>query len=878
MTNGGLAGESILHTKIGPPPVRSVIHRARLYERLDSGATRKLTVVSAPAGYGKTTLVSSWLGERSLDSCWVNLDQLDSSAQRVATYLGAALDRLEQRDSPPGLNRWVTFLNGLAARQRDTMVVLDDYHLAESAEVNDLVMSLLEHLPPTTHLILTTRADPALRLAKLRGQAQLVEIRESDLAFTVDEIKAFLADVGGTSLGTAQVQTLSQTTEGWIAGLQILASSLKGSADPSRLVAELSARQRYLRDYLVEEVLSRLDPPTLEFLERCSILERLSADLCDAIMGRTDSRELLSAISRQNLFVSPLDEEHRWFRLHHLFTDVLSARLQDDHAEELPALHGKASEWFAAHNHPIEAINHRVAAGDAVASAELIEQHGEWLMKRGELVTAKRWISSIPQEVCASYPVVVLLRAWAAVMEGRPLEDIERELDSIRTGAYEAQVLSLRSYLAVLQGKDQEALRLSKQAARIANEPNSFEGGFAKSRLAAARLACGKVSEAIDLLESVADESIVAGNLLVAVVALVHKAGALARRGDLGGGEQAYQRALDLATQHDGGDRRPWFVGWALLGLGEISRLRGDIEGALELFCEGLETSSNWLDLYAFFTILGFHHALLARGRQEQALEELRSAEQLARKSAIPLYYARLVEAHRMLVLLRCGRLQEARTRRTASHSPSRRGTDESYIEALVSDLEILARARLAMLEGDARRCIDLALPVALSARDQERGLHALSAELLLAQAYWQAEEIDEATSVLQRALSFAAERGIVQPFVDEGPELARILYRARTLGVDHPFIGKLLAAFPLDQQSAAAAETQPHSIEPLSAREVKVLTLISQGLSNKEVAAKLYLSVRTVKWYMSNIYAKLDVSSRTQAIAKARRLEILPE
>ncbi|HET6486363.1 MAG TPA: LuxR C-terminal-related transcriptional regulator [Spirochaetia bacterium] len=876
MTDSGFGSESILQTKIVRPPVRSVVHRKRLYERLESGAARKLTVISAPAGYGKTTLVSSWLGERSRDHCWVNLGQLDGSAQRVTTYLGAALDRLEQRESPPGPNHWVAFLNGLAERQQDTMLIFDDYHLAESAEVNDLVMSLLENLPPTAHLVLITRIDPALRLAKLRGQGELVEIRESDLAFTIEEIRAFLTEAGGVSLTSEEALAISHTTEGWIAGLHILASSLKGSADPSRLIGELSGGQRYVRDYLVEEVIARLDPSTLDFLERCSILERLSADLCDAVTGRSDSRDVLAAIDRQNLFVSPMDEEGRWFRLHHLFAGVLSARLQESHAKELPILHRKASEWFDAHHNPVEAINHRVASGDAAASAELIDRYGEWLLKRGELMTARRWIGSLPDEVCAGHPLILLLRAWAAIMEGRPLEEIEKELESIGTGAFEAQVLSVRSYLAVLQGKDQEALRLSKQAARIAGEPDSFVSGFAKSRVAVARLASGQVSEAIELLESTANESLETGNSLVSVVSLVHKAGALVRRGDLDGGEQAYRRALDLAA-HDDGSRR-WFVGWVLLGLGEVHRLRGDIEGALELFREGAETSSNWLDFYDFYNILGFAQALMAKGRESEALEGLRSAERLAHKSATPLFFERLVDALWMLVLLKSRRLPEARARLSTPASRDKPGTGASYVESLVSDLEILARARLALLEGENRPCIDLALPVALEARKQERGLHALYADLLLVQAHWRAEEIDEATTVLERALSFASERGIVQPFVDEGPELARILYRARTLGVDHPYIGKLLAVFPLDQQSAAAVEAQPQSVEPLSAREVKVLTLLSQGLSNKEVAAKLYLSVRTVKWYTSNIYGKLGVSSRTQAIAKARQLEILPE
>ena len=305
MTDGGFGSESILQSKIVRPPVRNIVHRERLYERLDDGAARKLTIVSAPAGYGKTTLVASWLGKRSLDYCWVNLGRLDNSAQAVTMYLWAALERLEKGEGSAGSNRWSAFLNALTARRQETIVILDDYHLAESAEVNDLVMLLLEHLPPTAHLVIITRVDPTLRLARLRGQAELVEVRQSDLALTLEEIEVFLTEVSPVALAKEVVQSLFRATEGWVAGLQILTSSLRDGADPFRLIGELGGRQRYLRDYLIEEVLARLDPPTLEFLERCSILEQLSADLCNAVTGRTDSREVLSAMDRQNLFVSP---------------------------------------------------------------------------------------------------------------------------------------------------------------------------------------------------------------------------------------------------------------------------------------------------------------------------------------------------------------------------------------------------------------------------------------------------------------------------------------------------------------------------------------------------------------------------------------------
>ena len=719
MTDGELGSESILQIKIVRPPLRNIVHRRRLYEQLDNGAARKLTIVSAPAGYGKTTLVASWLGERSFDYCWVNLGRLDNSAQRVTMYLGAALDQLEEQESAKGSNRWVAFLNALTARRRETIVILDDYHLAESAEVNDLVMLLLEHLPATAHLVIITRVDPALRLAKLRGQAELVEVRQSDLALTFQEIQAFLTEVSGVDLARDVVQSLSLATEGWVAGLQILTSSFRDGADPSRLIGELIGRQRYLRDYLVEEVLSRLDPLILEFLERCSILERLSADLCNAVTGRTDSREVLSAMDRQNLFVSPQDEEHRWFRLHHLFSEVLLARLQDDHADELPVLHRKASEWFVAHNQPVEAINHRVASGDTDAAAELINGRAEWLMKQGELMVARKWIGWLPDEICVRYPVIMLLRAWAGIEDGRPLGQIERELDAIRgTGAYEAQVLCLRSYLAGLQGKDEQALQLSEKAARIIDEPDLFVSGHAKFRVAVARLASGETSEAIDLLESAAEESLQAGNLLVAAEALAHKARAMVERGEIDSGEQTYQRTIDLVA-HPGGSRKG-YVAWALIGLGEIDRLRGNIDGAIGAFPRRDGDFANWLDLNTFSTSLGIAHALLAKGREADAFDALRSAEELASRPTIPLYFTRLVEAHRALVLLRCGRLQEARALMKEPPLHDVLSTDVSYVEALVSDLEILARARLALLEKNPRGCLDLALPVAFRAREQE--------------------------------------------------------------------------------------------------------------------------------------------------------------
>ena len=386
------------------------------------------------------------------------------------------------------------------------------------------------------------------------------------------------------------MQSLFLATEGWVAGLQILTSSLRDGADPSRLIGELGGRQRYLRDYLIEEVLARLDPPTLEFLERCSILEQLSADLCNAVTGRTDSREVLSAMDRQNLFVSPQDEEHRWFRLHHIFAEVLSARLQDDHAEELPVLHRKASEWFVAHNQPVEAINHRLASGDTDAAAELINVRAEWLMKQGELMVAKKWIGSLPEEICVRYPVIMFLRAWAGIENGRPLGRIERELDSIGGNR------SVRGpgIVPAQLHRGTSRQRRAGSAAIREGQPNRSTNGTC--------LSMGMRSSGWQWHGSPRGRPVRGSTCWSRRPKNLCRPGACwwrrrlspIRRGPWSNAARstAESRRISEPLTLWSSPAAPagGYVAWALIGLGEIDRLRGNIDGALELFREGMET------------------------------------------------------------------------------------------------------------------------------------------------------------------------------------------------------------------------------------------------------------------------------------------------
>ncbi len=705
-----------------------------------------------------------------------------------------------------------------------------------------------------------------------------MEIRASDLQFTTAEVEEFLHTVGGVSMESGEIASLASRTEGWIAGLQMIAASLRNCPDPSRFVRELSADNRFVLDYLVEEVFARLDPDLQEFLLGCSVLERLNPDLCKAVTGRSDAAELLEYADKNNLFVTPLDDGRHWYRLHHLFGDVLYARLEQAAPEEPTVLHARAAEWLITHGHAAEAVDHLIAANRYQEAAELVEGHAEKMMMSGKVRPVMRWITALPSELPGAHPVIDAIRAWISLLSGEPMERVEEKLSRIAGGPFDALVLSLRAYIAIVRGRSAEGIGLANKAMEKMPERYHFLKGFACLTGALAQILSGDMERAFDMLARAGDESLAAGNVLVAVLALAYHAEIRLHHGQVRTAETLYERALALSSDQEG-TRIPC-SGAGLQGLGLVEWLRGNLEEAVELFRQGIDAYRGWFGPANIDAYIGLARALDSLGRADESDVAIAEAEQLARQFDATEFDDRLVDCVHSELLIRRGRVAEARAIRddgppVARDDKSREINAESFIIAY----EALIEARLRIEEGDVEKCIGLAERLAERARELGRLITALDAELLLTRAYWRSDRADAAFAALERALLIAGPEGIVQRFVDEGPEMARILYESRTAGNRDEFIGAILAKFPLNEQSSAAASVHDdRSIDALTAREVEVLTLLSRGLSNKEAASELCVSVRTVKWHTSHIYAKLDVTSRTQAIARARQLGILAD
>ncbi len=509
----------VLITKLYIPPTRPrVVSRPRLIERLNEGLHRKLTLLSAPAGFGKTTLVSEWIVENDQPAAWLSLDEGDSDPERFLMYLiaalqtvapeiGAGVTRVLALPRPPSTRSLLTaLLNDISALPSPIVLVLDDYHLVDSEPVTEAIAFLIEHLPPQMHLVITTREDPPFPLPRLRAREQMTELRAADLRFTAGETAAFMSDVMGLDLSESDVATLETRTEGWIAGLQLAALSMRDRDDLPGFIQAFAGDDRYIVDYLVEEVLQRQPPHLRQFLLQTSILHRLSGPLCDTVTGRDDSRKLLEALERGNLFVIPLDDKRQWYRYHRLFAEVLGAYLLDEHPDEVPLLHRRASEWFQQREMPTEAIYHAFAADDFALAADLVERSLPAMGRSRQEATLLVWMRALPAEVIRVRPVLsvhyagILMQA-SGQLEGVEdlLRDAERWLD-LKAGVppppgqmvvgdddafrrLPGQIAIYRAGQALIRGDVDGTMRYAGQALDLLPEHDDFGRGAAAGLL-----------------------------------------------------------------------------------------------------------------------------------------------------------------------------------------------------------------------------------------------------------------------------------------------------------------------------------------------------------------------------------------------------------
>ena len=750
----------LLETKLYIPRLRrSLVIRPRLSERLSRGRESKLTLISAPAGFGKTTLLADWLAaqageERS--TAWLSLDPSDNQAQTfwpyaiaalqtVAPEVGATAISLLGSPQAPLTAVLATLLNDLSALRRDVVLVLDDYHFIEAHEIHEGMAFLLEHLPPQIHIVIATRADPPLPLSRLRGGGELVEIRAADLRFTPDEAAAYLNGMMGLNLGARDVAALEGRTEGWIAALQLAALSIQGRDDAAGFIAGFAGDDRYIVDYLAEEVLRRQPEDVRQFLLQTSILARLSGRLCDAVTGHEGGSAMLEALDRGNLFIVPLDDRRRWYRYHQLFADVLLARLLDEQPGRVPDLHRRASDWYEHNGDRSEAIRHALAGDDVVRGADLIESTVPALRQGHQESTALGWLRSLPDEVIEQRPVLSIAYAWALLSIGE-LEDVERRLqdgerwltatggppdgrgagrpgtvvaDRGESRLLAALIAIYRAVLAQIRGDVSATVQHAREALNLAPEDDDLLRGAAEALLGLASWASGELEAAHRIYAAGMARVQRSGSLSDALGAAIALADIRITQGRLRDAIRTYEQALQLSAKH--GEPVLRATADMYVGLADLAREQGDLQAATQ----HLQASKDLGEHMGFPQNRHRLHVVTARIREAEgdldgALDALREAELRQVPDFIP--DVRPLSAQQARIWVRQGRLAEAMAwARARGLSPQDDLTYLREFEHVTLARVLMAQAAPARADGSAREALELLGRLLRAAEDGQR-------------------------------------------------------------------------------------------------------------------------------------------------------------
>src|SRR5215207_1080248 len=896
-----LTTDSLVYTKLRPSQARpELVARPRLTAKLERESGRKLTLISAPAGFGKTTLLVEWLrgradGDHSV--AWVSLDEGDNDPVRFLSYLVAALRRTVgegfgegvlaalRSPEPPCMEAVLgAFVNELDDLPGEVAVVLDDYHVIDSESVHRIVSFLLEHLPSNVHLVISSRIDPPLQLSRLRARNQMTELDAADLSFTSAEAATFLNSLMKLNLSAEDVAALEERTEGWIAGLQLAALSMRDRKDVSGFIRSFSGSHRDVLDYLAEEVLERQPGQVREFLLETSIAEHLTGALCDALTGRDDGQEMLEMLERENLFVIALDDERRWYRYHHLFADFLRGRLMRERPESTGELHLRASGWYEGNGHLAEAIGQALSAPDHDLAARLIERGVEGAVERGEGTTALRWLEELPPEAKRLRPRLFVEHAVALVITGRPVdaEPLLKEAErAVEVDGEDGQFLlgfasTVRSWRARLRGDAPEAVELARRALSLLPYGESPVRNYAAVRLGDALRAVGDLAAADEAYAEAADIGRAGRHAYGSLAGMVMHARVRAEQGCLREADEAFRRALRLLTE--GGFELSPAAGIVHIGMGALLYERDNLDGAERELERGMELAERTGDVstlvWAYVTL---SRNKRARGDEGGAIPRARQAERVARDSGADLQISIALAWMTKLHLAR-GDLTEAVA------FEQERAANAEYAADAARVVDRLTSARLLHAQGRHREALALLEELGKSAEAAGRTGNLIEILALQALALRAGSKKERAVSTLAEALALAEPEGYVRSFIDEGQPMAEILsellgakQRGRTdllRRVPAHYLKKLLAA--LERDAASAASPAAGLPEPLSERELEVLRLIASGKSNRGIASELFVSVGTVKTHINNLYRKLDAHSRTQALARAKELNLL--
>ena len=913
----------LLETKLFIPRLRrSLVARPRLCERLGRGSRSRLTLISAPAGFGKTTLLAEWLATAAVEErsvAWLSLDESDSPPALFWTYVTTALQTvvpdvgagalpLLQSPQPNVETVLATILNELSAVPKDVVLVLDDYHLVDGPDVATGMEYLLEHLPPRVHLVISTRADPALPLARLRALGELVEIRAADLRFTPDEVTDYLNDVTGLKLAAHDIATLEGRTEGWIAALQLAALSMQGRDDISGFIAGFAGDDRYIVDYLVEEVMRRQPEHVRRFLVSTCILDRLSGPLCDSVTGQHGGKAMLDSLDRANLFVVPLDNSRRWYRYHHLFADVLHTHLMDERPAEVAGLHRRAGQWYEQHGETSPAVRHAIAAGDVERAAGLIELAIPGLRRTRQDATIRGWVDVIPDEVVRVRPVLGVALAGALMAAGefddveRRLRDAERWLDTPITADHAGSrppsarmvvvdrddlhrlpgaIQMYRAALALTRGDVPATVEHARLATELAAEDDHLVRAGASALSGLASWANGDLEAAHRAYSASAEGMLRAGHIADILGCSITLADIQITRGHLGQAKATYEQALRLAAPETG----TVLPGTAdmYVGLSQLACERNELGTATAYLQRSQELGEHaGLPQNPYRWRVAMARVREAEGDLGGALELLDEAQRVYTGDFSP--NERPVPALRARVLAAQGHVDQALA--WARQHGLSAADDLSYLH----EFEHITLAKVLLAQDPAEHVdgrIDEAdhLLQRLLAAAEAGGRTGNVVEILVLRALARQAKGDTAGAVaaLERALTVAEPEGYVRVFLGEGPPMCGLLAAVARQHTRWQYVHRLVDACsrtggptPGKPSVRHAGRPAQRLVEPLSERELDVLRLLRSDLDGPAIARELIVSLNTLRTHTKNIYAKLGVNSRRAAVRQAEELGLL--
>lgn len=906
--------DPLLMTKLFIPPPRSnLVPRPRLIEQLNAGLQVPLTLISAPAGYGKTSLLSEWRASEAGHNypiAWISLDDDDNDPSRFLILLIAALGIIKpgigedalaklQASQPSPVNTILTSLiNDLVDLDHHFVLTLDDYHVIKTQSIHHALTFLLDHLPSQMHLVILSRVDPPLAVARLRGRSQLNEIRARDLRFTIEETTTFLNHLMGLSLSLDDVVALDRRTEGWAAGLQLAGLSMQGRADVHGFVSEFTGSNYYILDYLVEEVLNRQSEVVRSFLLQTSFLGRLSGPLCEIVTQTSGGQMMLEKLEQANLFLFPLDDERRWFRYHNLFGDMLHNRLRLIYPDKCIGLYGRAAQWFEQNGYLEDALQYALNAKDFTRATRLIEKAARIILEREGISVMLSWLKAFPNELIRSDPRLCVYYAWTLAHSGH-LDEIEPLLQSVETMLKEGKVIP---EMAALKDGLENIDPLLSQAAgglelryrlpiivdylracfeRYRNLPRAkaycehalkqipegdiFDHSVALFFLGHIYLLEGEIEKAKQELQETIKESLILDNPDIYLSAANYLAQALMLEGKL----HEATLVVTKVSQYTQERPNPILSGIELIRMGDIQLEHNDLQRAQDNIHRGVRLAEAGGD----FVFL--REGYIARARLDHSLGNFESAMLYLQKAEQVSQHAEINQGITPIRPLRARMYLAKQDLLAAERWAIDSGINPEEDLQFLNEYGLLTQVRILIAHDrltDSELLLERLLQFTSTAGRNSRVIEVL---ILLALTYSQQAKVDQALETLKRALSFAETEDHIRIFLDVGESIVPLLQNAGSRGISPKFVTRLLSEF--NKITGPDLYPQQPLIEPLSKREVEVLRLISAGKSNLEIAQDLVLSVGTVKSHISHIFGKLNVQKRTECVARARDLHLIP-